>query len=82
MNSYGIRKTFQIFYTVSTPTNNWKGGVGHISKDMVEKGLPSPGDDTLILVSVTTNHKRFFLVMTIESERSKFLFFCLLWCSI
>lgn len=41
---------FKIFYTVDNPSNNWKGGVGYVSKDMVVKGLPSPGDDTLVLV--------------------------------
>ncbi|KAJ4846950.1 NADH-cytochrome b-5 reductase-like protein [Turnera subulata] len=40
----------KIFYTVDNPTSSWKGGVGYISKDMVVKGLPHPGDDTLILV--------------------------------
>ncbi|KAF3453669.1 hypothetical protein FNV43_RR04110 [Rhamnella rubrinervis] len=40
----------KIFYTVDKPTNNWKGGKGLISKDMAEKGLPGPGEDTLILV--------------------------------
>lgn len=42
----------QIFYTVDNPTKNWKGGKGYISKDMAVKGLPGPGEDTLILVSV------------------------------
>lgn len=40
----------KIFYTVDTPSNNWTGGTGFISKDMVVKGLPSPSDDSLILV--------------------------------
>ncbi|KAL5771371.1 hypothetical protein ACOSP7_015525 [Xanthoceras sorbifolium] len=40
----------KIFYTVDNPSKNWKAGTGYISKDMVLKGLPSPGDDTLILV--------------------------------
>lgn len=42
----------QIFYTVDNPTNDWIGGKGYISKDMVVKGLPGPGDDTIILVSI------------------------------
>lgn len=41
----------QVFYTVDNPTNDWTGGKGYISKDMAAKGLPGPGDDTLILVS-------------------------------
>ncbi|XP_028801574.1 NADH-cytochrome b5 reductase-like protein [Neltuma alba] len=40
----------KVFYTVDHPTKNWRGGVGYISEDMAEKGLPAPGDDTLILV--------------------------------
>ncbi|KAK4257376.1 hypothetical protein QN277_006971 [Acacia crassicarpa] len=40
----------KVFYTVDNPTKNWRGGVGYISKDMAEKGLPAPGDDALILV--------------------------------
>ncbi|KAJ8436856.1 hypothetical protein Cgig2_026180 [Carnegiea gigantea] len=41
---------FKVFYTVDKPSNNWGGGVGFVSKDMVTKGLPGPGDETLILV--------------------------------
>lgn len=41
---------FKVYYTVSKPSKDWKGGVGHVSKDMVVKGLPKPGKDTLILV--------------------------------
>lgn len=41
---------FKVFYTVDNPSKNWRGGVGYVSKDMVTKGLPAPGDDTLILV--------------------------------
>ncbi|OVA00467.1 Oxidoreductase FAD/NAD(P)-binding [Macleaya cordata] len=40
----------KIFYTVENPSTNWKGGTGYISQDMIEKGLPSPSEDTLILV--------------------------------
>ncbi|KAL6558372.1 NADH-cytochrome b-5 reductase-like protein [Orobanche minor] len=40
----------KIFYTVDNPTKDWLGGRGYISKDMMVKGLPSPSDDTLILV--------------------------------
>ncbi|KAK9141665.1 hypothetical protein Syun_011065 [Stephania yunnanensis] len=40
----------KIFYTVDTPTNDWRGGVGYISKDVIVKGLPGPSEDTLILV--------------------------------
>ncbi|WVZ72492.1 hypothetical protein U9M48_020942 [Paspalum notatum var. saurae] len=41
---------FKVFYTVDKPSTDWRGGVGFISKDMVLKGLPGPGEDSLILV--------------------------------
>lgn len=40
----------KVFYTVDNPTNDWRGGIGYVSKDMIVKGLPPPGDDSLILV--------------------------------
>ncbi|CAN1120315.1 NADH-cytochrome b5 reductase-like protein [Linum perenne] len=40
----------KVFYTVDNPTKTWKGGVGYISKEMALKGLPGPGDDTIIMV--------------------------------
>ncbi|OMO81268.1 Oxidoreductase FAD/NAD(P)-binding protein [Corchorus capsularis] len=40
----------KVYYTVDNPSKSWKGGVGYVSKDMVTKGLPAPGEDTLILV--------------------------------
>lgn len=40
----------KIFYTVDSPSKNWGGGTGFISKDMVVKGLPAPSNDSLILV--------------------------------
>ncbi|XP_078174970.1 FAD/NAD(P)-binding oxidoreductase [Carex rostrata] len=41
---------FKVFYTVDKPADNWRGGVGYISKEMALKGLPSPSADSLILV--------------------------------
>lgn len=41
----------QVFYVVSKESQGWKGGKGHVNKDMLKKGLPSPSDDTLILVT-------------------------------
>ncbi|XP_074281048.1 NADH-cytochrome b5 reductase-like protein [Silene latifolia] len=41
---------FKVFYTVDNPSENWKGGVGYVSNDMVSKGLPVPSNDTLVLV--------------------------------
>ncbi|OAY82958.1 NADH-cytochrome b5 reductase-like protein [Ananas comosus] len=41
---------FKVFYTVDKPSKNWRGGVGYVSQDMILKGLPGPGEDSLILV--------------------------------
>lgn len=41
---------FKVYYIVDRPASGWGGGVGYISLDMVLKGLPSPSEDTLILV--------------------------------
>lgn len=40
----------KIFYTVDTPSENWRGGKGYITKDIAVKGLPGPSEDSLILV--------------------------------
>lgn len=48
---HDIFAKFQVFYTVDKPSSDWRGGAGYISKDMVLKGLPGPGEDSLILVS-------------------------------
>ena len=41
----------QVFYTVDKPSADWRGGVDFVSKDTILKGLPGPGEDSLILVS-------------------------------
>ncbi|KAL3691535.1 hypothetical protein R1sor_005186 [Riccia sorocarpa] len=41
---------FKVYHVVNNPTPNWKGGVGFTTYDMIVKGLPSPSEDTLILV--------------------------------
>lgn len=48
---FSVNEKLQVFYTVDKPSQNWRGGAGYVSKDMVLKGLPRPGEDTLILVS-------------------------------
>jgi hypothetical protein len=50
MFSHFVKKILQVFYTVDKPSNNWRGGVGYVSKEMAVKGLPSPSSDSLILV--------------------------------
>lgn len=39
-------------YTLSKPSDGWKGAVGHVNKDMITSFLPSPqeGASTKVLV--------------------------------
>jgi cytochrome-b5 reductase len=42
---------FKVYYTVSKPSSNWKGGVGHVTSEMIKTHLPSSNQkDTLIFV--------------------------------
>ncbi|MCD7468125.1 hypothetical protein HAX54_005937 [Datura stramonium] len=50
----------KVFYTVDNPTNDWKGGIGYVSKDMIVKGLPPPGDDTLILNKIDCTQSGYY----------------------
>lgn len=59
----------QVYYTVDTPSKDWRGGVGFISKDMAVKGLPGPGEDTLILVSSVLPFVHPFLFLILGLDR-------------
>jgi cytochrome-b5 reductase len=41
---------FKPFFTIDTAEENWTGGVGFITKEMIKENLPGPSDDTLILM--------------------------------
>lgn len=72
MANYGFIK-FQVFYTVDKPSKSWRGGTGYVSKDMALKGLPSPGEDTLVLVSCLHATQRFgcaWVVLFVQSKQS------------
>lgn len=43
-------KQFKVWYTVDTPTDNWKYSSGFINADMIQQHLFPPGPDTLILM--------------------------------
>lgn len=43
-------KQFKVWYTVDTPTDNWKYSSGFINPDMIQQHLFPPGPDTLILM--------------------------------
>ncbi|KAK7283965.1 hypothetical protein RIF29_13715 [Crotalaria pallida] len=40
---------FKVYYVLSKPPNQWNGGVGHISKDMIQAHCPEPALDIQIL---------------------------------
>lgn len=40
---------FSVYYVLNKPPENWSGGVGHVSKDMIVEHLPPPADDIKIL---------------------------------
>ncbi|KAL6225977.1 hypothetical protein ACLB2K_004825 [Fragaria x ananassa] len=40
---------FQIFYVLNQPPEVWDGGVGFVSKEMIQTHLPAPGPDIQIL---------------------------------
>jgi len=41
---------FHLFYTLDKPSENWTGGRGFVSAEMIAKHLPPPSPDTLILI--------------------------------
>lgn len=41
---------FNVHYVLEKPPTNWDGGVGYVSKEHIQKYLPPPSDDNLILV--------------------------------
>jgi len=46
------KDNFKCFFTVDIAPDaalNWKHGVGFVTKEMIEKCLPAPGPDTIIL---------------------------------
>ncbi len=63
-----------MFYVVDRPTEEWKGGRGYINKDVLLKALPSPSDDTVILVDaqlhLNVNCRQSLLCQTILSNSS------------
>lgn len=42
--------SFKVFFTIDNAEEDWKGGVGFINKDMIISNMPSPSDDTIILM--------------------------------
>ncbi|KAJ1920634.1 NADH-cytochrome b5 reductase [Mycoemilia scoparia] len=43
-------ENFNIYYVLNNPPQNWKGGEGFVSQDMISEHLPKPDSDIKILV--------------------------------
>lgn len=41
---------FRVFYTLDRPPQEWEYGSGFINRDMCEKNLPAPSEDTVVLM--------------------------------
>ncbi|KAJ2162448.1 NADH-cytochrome b5 reductase [Coemansia sp. RSA 552] len=41
---------FEIHYVLNNPPEEWQGGVGFVTKDIIEKWMPAPADDIKILL--------------------------------
>jgi cytochrome-b5 reductase len=41
---------FRVHYVLNNPPENWNGGVGFVTADMIKKKLPAPANDVKILV--------------------------------
>lgn len=41
---------FKVYYVVDKADKSWKGGVGYVTKDMIEDNMPRPGGNALVAV--------------------------------
>eukprot|EP00455_Lapot_gusevi_P043951 TRINITY_DN542_c0_g1_i1.p1 TRINITY_DN542_c0_g1~~TRINITY_DN542_c0_g1_i1.p1 ORF type:complete len:281 (+),score=88.87 TRINITY_DN542_c0_g1_i1:58-900(+) len=41
---------FKVYYTLDKPSDNWRGGRGFVTADMIMDNIPPPADDTMILL--------------------------------
>eukprot|EP01027_Heterolobosea_sp_BB2_P022235 GEZU01032724.1.p2 GENE.GEZU01032724.1~~GEZU01032724.1.p2 ORF type:complete len:288 (+),score=139.79 GEZU01032724.1:28-864(+) len=41
---------FKVYYVLNEPPPNWKGGVGFVTKEMIQEHLPAPSDDVRVLL--------------------------------
>lgn len=57
---------FDVHYTLSEPPAGWTGDVGYVSKDMIEKHLPAPSDDSRILICGPQDMKKAMIEHTTE----------------
>jgi cytochrome-b5 reductase len=43
-------KRFQIYYVLNNPPQGWNGGTGFVTKDQIEKHMPSSNHDIKVLM--------------------------------
>ncbi|RQM08531.1 hypothetical protein DH86_00000252 [Scytalidium sp. 3C] len=43
-------KGFRVHYVLNNPPENWDGGVGFVTPEMIQKWLPKPADDVKLLL--------------------------------
>ncbi|KAI9734073.1 MAG: NADH-cytochrome b5 reductase [Claussenomyces sp. TS43310] len=43
-------KGFRVHYVLNNPPENWKGGVGFVTPEMIQQRLPKPADDVKVLL--------------------------------
>lgn len=43
-------KNFHVYYTVDNPSEAWKMGSGYITREMIDRHMPEPSEDHLIMV--------------------------------
>lgn len=43
-------KNFKVHYVLEKPPKDWEGSVGYVSKEVIQKYIPAPSDDNLVMV--------------------------------
>jgi cytochrome-b5 reductase len=41
---------FNVYYTLDKPSENWKGGKGHVTKELLAEKMPKPSPDSKIML--------------------------------
>ncbi|KAH9704819.1 NADH-cytochrome b5 reductase [Citrus sinensis] len=52
---------FKVYYVLSQPTEVWNGGIGHVSKEMIQMHCPTPAPDIqvyLIIINIPFNFQK------------------------
>ncbi|KAI5957216.1 hypothetical protein KGF54_000144 [Candida jiufengensis] len=67
---------FEVFYTVTHPTEEWDQGKGYINRDMLEKHSPKPNDDNMLFICGPPEMKRSIFELSQEIGWNKEQVFC------